>query len=183
MEFTRLYSRSVSNTIGLVLLGFGLSPILVSCQSVVVEEYEATALTTLTWQVEYTRDPTEGKLGRFEEFASASVLNRNGKRPEGALLTPDERGLWWAKVPPKPSLAEIEARKKRPYEQPGKPELLRKVEYQITYVKNGQKITLPTNYEVYRQVAKAYDQKIPLKLTFGLNNKAVIKAEPVNLND
>jgi hypothetical protein len=41
-------------------------------------------------------------------------------------------------------------------------------------------MTLPTNYAVYRQVAKAYPKNTPLRLTFGINNGSVEKAEPVN---
>jgi hypothetical protein len=41
-------------------------------------------------------------------------------------------------------------------------------------------ITLPTNYAVYRQVVKAYPQQIPLRLTMGINNGSVEKAEPIN---
>ena len=40
--------------------------------------------------------------------------------------------------------------------------------------------TLPTNYEVYRQVLKAYAQKTPLELTLGVNDNSVEKAEPVS---
>ncbi len=39
---------------------------------------------------------------------------------------------------------------------------------------------LPTNYEVYRQVVKAYAQKTPLQLTLGVNDNSVEKAEPVS---
>lgn len=40
--------------------------------------------------------------------------------------------------------------------------------------------TLPTNYDVYRQVVKAYPQGTPLELTLGVNDNSVEKAEPVN---
>jgi hypothetical protein len=166
--------------IGLTVLGLGLAFIFAGCSTETIQEYEATALTTLTWRVHYTNDPIEGKRGRFESFASDSLLNRNGQKPEGAVVGPDDRGLWWSKVPPKPSLDEIEARQKRPYEKPGRPELLRNVDYHITYSQNGQTITLPTNHAVYRQVAKAYPQNTPLRLTFGINQGSVEKAEPVN---
>jgi len=38
----------------------------------------------LTWQVKYSLNPTSDKLPRFETFASTSLLNRNGLKPEGA---------------------------------------------------------------------------------------------------
>ncbi|OYE01698.1 hypothetical protein CDG79_28090 [Nostoc sp. 'Peltigera membranacea cyanobiont' 232] len=40
--------------------------------------------------------------------------------------------------------------------------------------------TLPTNYDVYRQVVKAYPQRTPLELTLGVNDNSVEKAEPVS---
>ncbi|MGK7893518.1 MAG: hypothetical protein AB4372_07815 [Xenococcus sp. (in: cyanobacteria)] len=163
----------------LAVLSCALVIIFAGCGTQNVTQYEATALTILTWQVNYANDPTEGKRGRFEEFASVSLLNRNGEKPEAASFGPDDRGLWWAKLPPKPSLDDIEARQKRPYEKPGKPELLRQVKYHITYQKNGQNITLPTNYSVYRQVVKAYPKQIPLRLTMGINNGSVEKATPI----
>ena len=163
----------------LAVLSCALVILFAACTTQQVTQYEATALTILTWQVNYANDPTEGKRGRFEEFASVSLLNRNGKKPEAAAFGPDDRGLWWAKIPPKPSLDEIEDRQKRSYEKPGKPELLRQVKYHITYQQNGQNITLPTNYSVYRQVVKAYPKKISLQLTMGINNGSVEKATPI----
>lgn len=40
--------------------------------------------------------------------------------------------------------------------------------------------TLPTNYDVYRQVVKAYPQITPLELTLGVNDNSVEKAEHVS---
>ena len=163
----------------LAILSFAFVILFAACGTQNATQYEATALTILTWQVNYANDPTEGKRGRFEEFASASLLNSNGEKPESAVFGPDDQGLWWAKIPPKPSLDEIEERQKRSYEKPGKPELLRQVKYHITYQQNGQNITLPTNYSVYRQVVKAYPKNIPLQLTMGINNGSVEKATPI----
>ena len=162
----------------LIIISFFIVTFIPSCGTQTIDSYQATAETTLTWQVKYTNDPTEDKRGRFAEFASVSLVNRNGKKPEAGVYQ-DDQGLWWAKVPPKPSVDEIEARRKRLYEKIGKPELLREVKYHITYQQNGQTITLPTNYSVYRQVVKAYPQKIPLRLTMGINNGSVEKAEPL----
>lgn len=162
----------------LIIFSFLLATFIPSCGTQAINNYQATAETILTWQANYTNDPIEDKRGRIEEFASVSLINRNGEKPEGGLYQ-DDKGLWWAKIPPKPTLDQIEERQKRNYEQPGKPELLRQVKYYITYQKNGQTITLPTNYSVYRQVVKAYPQRIPLRLTMGINNSSVQKAEPI----
>ena len=64
----------------LTLIGFSFTVVLASCETTNIEQYEATAITTLTWQVNYTNDPSENKLGRFEEFTSSSVTNRNGEQ-------------------------------------------------------------------------------------------------------
>ena len=153
--------------------------LLTGCDSVLTDQYEATALTTLTWQVNYTDGVNSGKRGRFEEFSSASLLNRNGEKPEGRVTGPDDQELWWPIIPPKPSLDEIEQRQKSA-ETAGKPELLRTVKYEMTYQKDGQTVTQPTNYQVYRQVVKAYPDNRPLRLTLGINDASVEKAEPLN---
>ena len=94
------YHRRLSQ-IWLTLFGFGLALVLASCGTMTVEQYEATAVTTLTWQVNYTNDSQEDKRGRFEEFASSSITNRNGMKPEGRVTGPDENGLWWPIIPSK----------------------------------------------------------------------------------
>lgn len=173
-------SRNYLSLIWLSLLSLIVTLVLASCGTTNVDQYEATAITTLTWQVNYTNDPQEDKRGRFEKFASASVTNVNGQKPEGAVVGPDDKGLWWPTIPPKPTLDEIENRQKRAYEKPSQPDLLRNVKYYISYQENGQTIRLPTNYSVYRQVVKAYPNGTPLKLTMGINNGSVEKAEPLN---
>ncbi len=149
---------------------------LTSCDTVATDQYEATALTTLTWQVKYSINPTADRNPRFEEFASNSLLNRNGEKPEAAVIGPDEKGLWWPRLPPQPSIDEVEQRTK-PQEKASRPELLRTVKYQITYQQDGQRVTLPTNYDVYRQVVRAYPSQKTLNLTLGINDSFVEKAE------
>jgi hypothetical protein len=51
---------------------------------------------------------------------------------------------------------------------------------EMTYGVGNAQNTLPTNYEVYRQVVKAYAQKTLLQLTLGINDDSVEKAEPVS---
>lgn len=149
-----------------------------SCSNVTINEYEATAKTTYTWQIKYSLDPTSSKTPRFETFSSTSLINRNGIKPAGAVIGPDDRGLWWPHLPPRPTVDEVEQRK-RPQEIASKPELVKSVDYQLSYRAGSSQVTLPTNYQVYRQVVKAYPQKIPLKLTLGINDKSVEKAEPL----
>lgn len=159
-----------------LLVSVCIAVVITSCDTVTTDQYEATALTTLTWQVQYSTNPVTDKQPRFEEFASNSLLNRNGEKPKDGVIGPDDKGLWWSKLPPRPSIDEVEQRQK-PGEQASKPELLRNVKYEITYQQNGQKVTLPTNYDVYRQVATAYPSRKLLQLTLGVNNTSVTKAE------
>ena len=150
---------------------------LTSCTSLTTDQYEATALTTYTWQVKYSIDPINEKSPRFETFAETSLLNRNGLKPEGAVTGADDRGLWWPTLPPRPTVDEVEQRK-RPQEQATTPQLLKNVEYRLSYGVGDQQRVLPTNYEVYRQAVKAYPHT-PLQLTLGVNDNSVEKAEPV----
>ncbi|BBD70527.1 hypothetical protein NIES4072_68940 [Nostoc commune NIES-4072] len=53
-------------------------------------------------------------------------------------------------------------------------------ELEMTYGVGNTQNTLPTNYDVYRQVVKAYPQRTPLELTLGVNDNSVEKAEPVS---
>jgi hypothetical protein len=147
-----------------------------SCSTLTTDQYEATALTTYTWRVKKTNDLTNEPAPQFENFATTSLLNRNGLKPEGAVTGPDERGLWWPALPPRPSVDEVEQRLKR-QQQVTKPELLKTVEYKMTYTVGSQQRTLPTNYDVYREVVKAHPSRTPLQLTLGVNDNSVEKAE------
>lgn len=169
-NFSNCYNPVVS------IVGGVIAITLTSCSSVITDQYEATARTTYTWQVKYSLNPTSDKLPRFETFASTSLLNRNGLKPEGAVTGPDDRGLWWTALPPRPTVDEVEQRQ-RPQEKATTPELLKAVEYQIKFAVGNEQKTLRTNYEVYRQVVKAYPQRLPLQLTLGVNDNSVEKAD------
>ncbi|NEO99461.1 MAG: hypothetical protein F6K58_12430 [Symploca sp. SIO2E9] len=160
-----------------LLSSFSVALALAGCNSVTTDQYEATAKTTLTWQVKYSINLANDKDPRFEEFASTSLINRNGEKPEGAA-NEDEKGLWWPLPPPRPSINEIEQRQKL-QEKHSRPELLRTAEYYLTYKQGEQTLTLPTNHQVYRQVARAYPYGKSLQLTLGINDGSVEKAEPL----
>lgn len=161
-------------TVAAILTAFTLT----SCSTLTSDQYEATALTTYTWQVKYGNNLANEKLPRLETFAETSLLNRNGLKPEGAVTGPDDRGLWWPALPPRPTIDEVEKRI-RPQEEASKPELLKNVEYRLRYKVDDQERTLPTNYQVYREVVKAYPSHTPLHLTLGVGDNSVEKAEPV----
>ena len=170
LKLKRIGLATISLTLGILLNSCGTS------QSG-VGQYESTAKATYTWRVNYSNDPMEDKQGRYEEFESASIVNVNGGKPEGAVLQ-DDKGIWWPKVPPKPTIDQMEAGKKKSYEKIGKPELLQQVEYRVKFNREGERLNLPTNYAVYRQVARNYPDT-PLNFTMGINNGSVTKATPV----
>ncbi len=160
----------------LIIAGVCLAVILSGCSTVTTNQYEAAARTTYTWLVHYYANGTR-KEDRIESFSSTSLLNRNGQKPEGAVTGPDDQGLWWPALPARPTLDEIEQRQ-QPYERANTPELWQNVDYRLTYRAGERTVTLPTNYDVYREVAKAYPFRPPLHLTLGINNFSVEKAEP-----
>lgn len=163
-----------------IMTGFFLSAVLTGCNTVTTTQYEATAQTTMTWAVRYFTDPSR-KQERIETFASTSLINRNGEKPEDAVIGPDEKELWWPALPPRPTLDEIEQRQ-QPAEQFSNPEVLRTVEYQLTYHNGSETVTLPTNYDVYREVTKVYGSQQPLQLTLGVGDGSITKAEPLSDN-
>jgi hypothetical protein len=85
---------------------------LIGCSTLTTNQYEATALTTYTWQVKYAIDLANERSPRFETFATTSLLNRNGLKASGAVTGSDDQGLWWAALPPRPTVDEVEQRKK-----------------------------------------------------------------------
>lgn len=179
IEVSKLISRRKFNQACIAVTGFGLAMVLNSCGTSQSDagQYEATAKATYTWVVNYSNDPFEDKRGREVEFESASLTNINGEKPEGAVYQDDD-GVWWPKLPPKPTIDEREAEKKRPAEKIGKPELRRQVEYRVKFNKDGERLNLPTNPQVYRQVVKNYPD-IPINFTLGVNNGSVTKATPI----
>ena len=162
------------------LLGLFLSLGLAGCDTVVASQYETTALVTYTWQVEYRprrANPDRPRTGRQEKFASVSLLNRNGLQPDEAVTGPDDQGLWWPAVPPRPTADELEERLQA-QERFEPPQLLKSVQYEITYQSNGESVTLPTKHALYRKVVKAYANRHSIKLTLGPNNGSIQKVEP-----
>ncbi len=138
-------------------------------------DYSATATVTYTWQVRYNKATGQDRPNdtRLEKFASVSLENQNGVRPGLAVTGPDDQGLWWPQLPPKPTVDEVEARLDK-NERAEAPELIRSVAYILTVDQAGQQQTLPTSYKVYRQVVKAHANQRPLEVILGPQNGAVI---------
>ncbi|MEO0455385.1 MAG: hypothetical protein AAF152_02215 [Cyanobacteria bacterium P01_A01_bin.114] len=142
-------------------------------------QYDATATVIYTWQAAYTDDGVSQDRPndtRIEKFESVSLVNHNGTRPGEAVTGPDEKGLWWPALPPKPTVDDLEARAKKG-ERAGQPELIKSVDYAIAFDKAGEMVNLPTDYQVYRQAVKAYPEQRSLLLTLGPNDGSVINAE------
>ncbi|MEL6929319.1 MAG: hypothetical protein AAFO95_11875 [Cyanobacteria bacterium J06600_6] len=176
---SKLISRRKFNQGCWAVSGLALAIALNSCGNSQSDagQYEATAKATYTWRVNYSNDPFENKRGRYEEFESTSLVNVNGEKPEGAVYQ-DNNEIWWPKQPPKPTLDEREAAQKNSTEKIGEPELLRQVEYRVKFTKDGERLNLSTNPQVYRQVVKNYPDT-PLNFTMGVNNGSVTKATPI----
>ena len=177
-NYSNIFFQPQLSKVCLMSATMGIAVLFNGCGSQQSAQYEATAKSSITWRVPYYEgDITNDKRPRYEEFESVSLVNLNGQKPEGAVRQ-DDKGIWWPKEPPKPTVDEIEAGKKQAYEKIGKPEALRQVEYRVKYNQDGERINLPTNHEVYRRVVKAYPDT-PLNFTMGINNGSVTKATPV----
>ena len=157
--------------------GLSLSSLLTGCTNLLTNDYEATAVTTYTWHVEYVTDQNKVNGSRIEKFESTSLVNRNGIMPEEAVTGPDDRGLWWPALPPRPTVDELEARQADSQEMIGSPEINKRVDYTLTYQAEGDVVTSPTDYSVYRAAVRAYRDERPLELTLGINDASVEKAE------
>ncbi|MBD1909535.1 hypothetical protein H6G02_08860 [Leptolyngbya sp. FACHB-16] len=151
------------------------------CDTTTTDQYQASAIVTYTWQVDYIRQGGgSDRPPRIEKFASTSLENKNGQRPENAVTGPDDKGLWWPDSPPRPTVDEMEDRKKN-QEIIGDPRLQKNVEYQITYRVPGEaNRTLPTRYDVYRQVVKAYEERVPLEFVTDANESIVTQAKRIS---
>lgn len=155
----------------------------VGCTQVETSEattnFQAVAITTYTWQVEYnprTIGQDRPNDRRLERFETTSVTNLNGIRPEAEGSGPDSQGLWWPVLPPKPTVDDIEDRRRKS-ETAREPEVIKSVAYKLSFNQAGEEKTLPTDYNVYRQAVKAFEKDRSLMLTLGPQDTSVIKAE------
>lgn len=179
-----LFPRSCRPYLSTGLLGL-IAGLTVGCDqqmatgdAVTTGTYEATATVTYTRQVEYAKSFDQARTIHRETFGSTSLVNRNGQKPDGAVTGPDENGLWWPALPPEPTAEELDSRKQHPNEQLS-PDLLKQVDYAITFDYQGQRRTLPTNKSVYREAAQALTQQQALELTYGPGESTVAAARSI----
>ncbi len=142
-------------------------------EAVTTGTYEATATVTQTWRAEYARSFDRRQTIHMETFESNSLVNRNGVRPEGAATGPDDEGLYWPPLPPRPTADDLDSRKREPIEQRTDPAILRDVDYAITFDYNGQRRTLPTTRTVYREASQAFADQQALEVTFGPGEQSI----------
>lgn len=158
---------------GIALAGLTSCEKLATGKTITTGTYEATAKVTYTWQVEYAESFDKAQTIRRETFASTSLVNRNGLKPDEAVTGPDDLGLYWPALPPRPTAEELENAKATPTERREDPQLLKSVDYAITFDYDGQRRTLPTHASVYRTAAKAFANEQALELTLGPGEKNV----------
>ncbi|NEQ95471.1 MAG: hypothetical protein F6K30_01850 [Cyanothece sp. SIO2G6] len=146
------------------------------CANLLTNDYQATAVTTYVWQVEYTGQSDRPNDRRIQRFTSTSLENVDGIMPDAAVGNADDQGLWWPTLPPRPTVDELEAGQQRG-ETIGTPEIIKQVDYTLSFYQDGQQQTLPANYSVYRNAVKAIQDERPLELTLGPAERSVQKAE------
>ena len=166
-------ARCLSLTFSLVAACDEVTTNLATGDKITTGTYDATATVTYTWQVEYAESFDQARTIRRETFDSISLVNRNGVKPEAAVTGPDDEGLYWPALPPEPTADELESRQKNSREKRTDPTLLKDVDYAITFDYDGQRRTLPTNKNVYREAAKAYAEEQALELTYGPGEETV----------
>lgn len=113
----------------------------------------AIADATQTWEVQYYISKVSGGLNdsRFLPFQSNTLTNVNGEKPSGAASGPDDNGVWWAALPPRPTADEVDQyRQSGEFQDP--PLLQRSVKYQLR-CENG---TLLTDAQTYREASRAF---------------------------
>lgn len=113
----------------------------------------AIATATYSWDVAYfpERFRQEVNKHRIETFASATVENRNGQQPEGNVIGPDDDGVWWPTLPPRPSADEVDERRDDNFRYNDPPQLQRNVKY----VLECEDSKFLADKTIYRRVGKA----------------------------
>ncbi len=91
----------------------------------------STARATYGWEVAYFPERFRNDVNkhRIEAFASAELLNRNGEQPEGEVIGPDDEGVWWPLLPPRPTADDVDERRDDDFRYNDLPQLQRTVRY------------------------------------------------------
>ncbi|MGV0028241.1 hypothetical protein [Phormidesmis priestleyi] len=135
----------------------------------------ATAIATQTWEVTYYISKTSGGMNtqRTHSFQSNTLTNLNGTKPVNAASGPDDNGIWWPALPPRPTADEVDQHRET-QERNDPPLLQRSVDYQLG-CETG---TLLTDALTYREVSRAVRLGQSVSVSY-LGNRA-LKVEAKN---
>lgn len=110
------------------------------------------AIATQTWEVNYYINKTSGGFNtqRIRSFQSNTLTNLNGEKPIDAVSGPDDNGVWWGAIPPRPTADEVDQQRElQEFNDP--PQLQRSIDYQL----RCEDKTLSTDALSYREAARA----------------------------
>lgn len=134
--------------------------------------HTAVAVATQTWEVEYYISKTSGGLNtqRIQTFSSNTLTNLNGEKPVDAVSGPDDNGIWWGAIPPRPTADEVDQRRDlQEFNDP--PQLQRSVKYELRCKDR----TLSTDALSYREAARAIRAGRAVRVSYLANH--VMKIE------
>jgi hypothetical protein len=125
-----------------------------------------TALATYGWEVAYfpERFRNEVNRHRMEVFAQAELLNRNGEKPAGEVIGPDNQGVWWPLLPSRPTADEVDDRRDDDFRYNNPPLLQRSVRYSLECEDGKFAVT----DDQYRQVGRALQEGKTVQARYGL---------------
>ncbi|KAM3107325.1 hypothetical protein [Phormidesmis sp. 146-33] len=134
----------------------------------------AVAIATQTWEVDYYISKTSGDMNtqRTHAFQSNTITNLNGEKPANAATGPDDNGIWWAALPPRPTADEVDQHRET-QERNDPPMLQRSVDYHLR-CETGM---LLTDAQTYREAARAIRLRQSVSVTYLWNRVMKVKNE------
>ncbi len=135
--------------------------------------HTAVAIATQTWEVEYYINKTSGGLNtqRIQAFQGNTITNTNGEKPTDAVSGPDDNGIWWGAIPPRPSADEVD-QQRQSQEHNDPPMLQRSGEYQLRCEKG----MLFTDAPTYREAARSIRAGQAVQVSYMLDRALKIEA-------
>ena len=140
----------------------------------------AIARANYRWRVDYEFNKTSSNsrvTDRFEFFASSQLVNINGEEPPDAETGPDENGIWWPALPPRPTPELINERRDR-LETHGAPLLLRTVDYFLQCEVGN----LSTDRRTYHLASNALSDGATLSATYSLGRVLKLRINNASTN-
>ena len=109
MNYSSFFPNGSSHRAIATLTTASIALLVTGCTNLLTNDYEATAVATYVWQVEYSGQTDRPLDRRIERFETTSLTNVDGIQPNGAVTGPDDKGLWWPDLPPRPTVDDLEA--------------------------------------------------------------------------